>query len=72
MEFLNPCIYETPCSKAQINFENDVRRPQLRMTSIEDNLNGRQPQWKTASMDNDLNGRLPQWNMTLVEDDLTG
>ena len=46
--------------------------PQWKMTSMEDNLNGRQPQKKTTSMEDDLNGRQPQRKTASIEDDLNG
>ena len=41
-----------------------------KITSMEDNLNGRQPQWKTTSMEENLNGRQFQWKTIPIEDDL--
>ena len=35
------------------------RQPQLKKTSIEEDLNGRQNQWKTKSMEDKVNGRQP-------------
>ena len=40
-----------------------------RMTSMEDNLDGRQPQWKTTSMEDNHNGILNQCKITSMEDD---
>ena len=52
------------------NLKFELRQPQWKQTSIEDDLNGRQPQWKTTTMEDNLNGRQPQWKTTSIEDDL--
>ena len=42
--------------EAKLNGRNlDERRPQWKMTSMEDNLNRRQPQLKMTLMEDDLN-----------------
>ena len=43
-----------------------------KMTSIEDDLNGRQPEGKTISMEDDLNQRRTQWKTNKVEAKLNG
>ena len=66
--------------------EDDLngRRPQLKTTSMEYNLNGRlngrRNQWKTTSlniskttsMEDDLNGRRPQWKTNSMKVKLNG
>ena len=41
-----------------------------KMTSMDEDLNGRRPQWKTTSLESNLNGRRPQWKTTSMEDNL--
>ena len=44
----------------------------MKMTSMEDDLNGRQHQWKTTSMEDDLNGKKRQLKMTPMDVDPNG
>ena len=43
-----------------------------KMTSIEDDHNGRQHQWKTASIEDVINERQTKWKTNAMEDDLNG
>ena len=39
------------------NYKLNGRRPQWKMTLLEDDLKGRQPKWKMTSMEENLNGK---------------
>ena len=52
------------------DLQGSLPKHQWKITSMEDNLNGRRPEWKTNSMVDDLNGRQPQWKTISMEDDI--
>ena len=61
----------------QLNWRSTQRKMpsrilQQKMTSMEDNLNGKQSQQKTTTVEDDLNGRWPQWKMTSMKYKLIG